>query len=176
MKKLLIIAIAIIGIVFANSSNAMADIKIGEDNNGVLSITHDYEDLKQALEKEYDINQTTPISDIQLIKTQSNSYWIIGYKEPDAPIIAVMLEKHTSPIDLYVGGGSSSRKEWCSGCNSAPWSCHLIFTGSGDPDGCSDCQSGAAGEFCNHNTSEGPGGEAGIGIGIFIERFLIVNE
>ncbi|MBX3044397.1 MAG: hypothetical protein KIT33_13190 [Candidatus Kapabacteria bacterium] len=118
--------------------------------NGVGVVTHNEQDLIQALQKEYDINQSTTFTYARILTTMDGNYWLAaGNQNPLTSYkIAVKLELDATTQELQISAIAVTVSQSCDGCNSP--NCAIIFDGNGNPDGCADCDSGRAHEFCNH--------------------------
>jgi hypothetical protein len=160
-SKILIVAIAIFTMLFVN--NLYSQVKIGEITSSGATITHDLNDLLQALEKEYESNTPITLVTAKIHITNDNVYYLIGCASGDKDKISVKLEKDPANNNLYICRGAGVEKQWCADCDNPD--CTLNYNGKGEPVGCKDASCPYPNEFCNHHISTGPGI-------IFVERYL----
>lgn len=132
------------------SINAFAQVKIGEVVNGVGVITHNEQDLIQALQKEYDINQGTTFNYVRILNYDSNYWLVAGDRNPAVDFnIAIPLKKNVENNDLNINRDNIAQVQKCADCK---MNCYLLI-GINGPAGCSDCMPTSPGEFCNHKST-----------------------
>jgi energy-coupling factor transporter ATP-binding protein EcfA2 len=169
MKRLICLLIALF--TFIPLNGIYAQIKIGELKNGSVVITHDLQDLLQAIEKEYSMDTKKVIKFLyaKIMISKDNKYWLAaGNHNPNTNFkMAVQLVLNSKTNELHVSRISATITQYCSDCNSP--NCALIFDDDGNINGCSDCDSGNSKDFCNHNiTSESPAKNQ-----VVVERYLL---
>lgn len=146
--------------------SAFSQVKIGEMVNGNAVVTHDMQDIIQALEKEYDINQGTQFNYASIYISLTNNYWLVaGNGNPANQFkIAVQLDYNSTQNEFYVSAVPDRPVHSCVDCSSVD--CHLIFDGNGNLAGCSECN-GYPSQHCNHSITMKPANE------LAVVRYLI---
>ena len=166
-----LIGFLFISFTFIPLNGIYAQIKIGELKNGSAVITHDLQDLLQAIEKEYSMDTKIAIKFLyaKILVSKDNKYWLAaGNHNPNTNFkMAVQLVLNSKTNELQVSRISATITQYCSDCNSP--NCALIFDDDGNINGCSDCDSGNSKDFCNHNiTSHNPAKNQ-----VVVERYLL---
>ena len=161
MKKMILIVFC--AFICFSAIGCTQGIKIGEVVNGIGVITHDEQDLIQALEKEYDKNQGTKFTYARILTSLDGNFWLVaGNQDPLTSFkIAVKLEYDASTKHLQISTISATFSQSCGDCNSP--NCELATDGNNNPKGCTDCDSEKTEEFCNHSiVSSHPGSDGPI--------------